>query len=115
MTDDSRASVPPVGRIDLRAIEVSDGARSQRVISAAMARIATSPTPVEGVLDLIGRYSRAAMLAAAAIVAIAVGTIVSRPRAAEPPDPVTALAGWADSRHVPTNGELLAEFQGYGR
>lgn len=112
MTDPSRAP----GRIDLRAIDDTalpvDG---ERVIRAALSRMAAIATSNGDVLTSLLIYSRPMLAAAAALVLIALGTLMFTPRPAQVDQPVNVLAAWAERSHVPTNGELLAAFQGYGR
>ena len=104
------------GRIDLRAIdEPADPARADRVIAAAMSRIAADRNSRGDVLTVIVIYARPLLAAAAALVVIATGTLmVTQPPAADV-QAASVLANWAESNHVPTNGELLAVFQGYDR
>ena len=106
------------GRIDLRAIDDSDGAHADRVVAAVMTRIRHAPaqTPRDLLLEFTQRVTRPALAAAAVLVAAAAGTVVVTgvDRASSAP-PVATLASWADARHVPTNGELLLAFQGYRR
>ena len=112
MTDTSRES----GRIDLRAIdEPADPARAERVIAAAMARAAANRNSRSDVFATIAVYARPLLAAAAALVVIATGTLMLTQRPAQDVQPAGVLASWAESNHVPTNGELLALFQGYDR
>ena len=112
MTDISREP----GRFDLRAIdEPADPARAERVIAAAMARIAADRNPGGDALGTIVIYARPLLAAAAALVVIATGTLIVTQRPAQDVQPAGVLASWAESNHVPTNGELLALFQGYDR
>lgn len=111
MTD--RSTQP--GRIDLRAIdEPADPLQAERVVGAAMARMAARGPAHSDVFASIGAYSRLMLAAAAVLCAIATSTVIltSRRAAAQP---LALLASWAESQHVPTNGELLVTFQGYGR
>lgn len=105
------------GRIDLRAIEHADSAQADRVIAAALARIAASPgqQPRDVVVDWVERFTRPALIAAAMLAAVAIGTLALTDRRSDPAPQVAALATWVESQHVPTNGELLLTFQGYGR
>ena len=112
MTDISREP----GRIDLRAIdEPADPARAERVIASAMSRIAADRNSGGDVLTTIVIYARPLFAAAAALVVIATGTLMVTQRPAQEDQPASVLASWAESNHVPTNGELLAVFQGYDR
>jgi hypothetical protein len=105
------------GRIDLRALEDGDTDRAARVIAAAMCDIAASPeqSPRDVVTDVVSRFTRPALVAAAVLAAMAVGTLVLTDRSGDPPAGETMLASWVESQHVPTNAELLLAFQGYGR
>ena len=112
MTDISRHP----GRIDLRAIdEPADSARAERVIEAAMSRAAANRHSRTDVFATIAAYARPLFAAAAALVVIATGTLMVTQRPLQDVPPAGVLASWAESNHVPTNGELLAVFQGYDR
>jgi hypothetical protein len=112
MTDSAREP----GRIDLRAIdEPVDPGQADRVIAAAMSRIAVDRDTGADVLATIALYTRPLLAAAAAFVLIATGTLIVTERRTETDQPASVLASWAESSHVPTNGELLAVFQGYDR
>jgi hypothetical protein len=107
---------PEPGRIDLRAIdEPADPARAERVIAAAMSRNAADRNRGADALGAILIYTRPLLAAAAALVVIATGTLIVTQRPAQEVQPAGVLASWAESNHVPTNGELLAVFQGYDR
>ena len=111
MTDRSREP----GRIDLRAVDLpADPLQAERVIAAAMSRMAEGRESKGDVLVTIMSYSRPLLAAAAALILIATGTLMIGERRATD-EPVSLLATWAESSHVPTNGELLAAFQGYDR
>ena len=112
MTDISREP----GRINLRAVdEPADPARAGRVIAAAMSRIAADRTSRVDVLTTLVIYARPLVAAAAAFVIIATGTLMVTQSPAHEDQPASVLASWAESNHVPTNGELVAVFQGYDR
>ena len=112
MTDNSHEP----GRIDLRAIdEPADPARAERVIAAAMSRITADRRARVDALSTIVTYARPLFAAAAALVVIATGTLITTTRSTPQDQPANVLASWAESNHVPTNGELLAVFQGYDR
>jgi len=112
MTDISREP----GRIDLRAIdELADPARAERVIVAAMAHVAANRNSRSDVFASIAICARPLLAAAAALVVIATGTLMVTQRPAQDVQPVGVVVSWAESNHVPTNGELLAVFQGYDR
>jgi hypothetical protein len=106
------------GRIDLRAIDgPADSLQADRVIAAALARRKTREELETDVPATIAAYARPLLMAAAALVAAASATLLlTRARAAGESTPPTAiLAAWAETSHVPTNAELLAAFQEYGR
>lgn len=104
------------GRIDLRPIDhPPDQLQAERVITAAMARFASERDSNSDVLANIVIYARPLLAVAAALVLIATGTLISTQRQTEPIEPASVLASWAESSYVPTNGELLAVFQGYDR
>jgi hypothetical protein len=111
MTEHSREP----GRIDLRAIDSpADPFQAERVIAGAMSRIAGGESNT-GVLGSIVIYSRPLLAIAAALLLIATGTLITKPRPAQTDQATNVLANWTESSHVPTNGELLAAFQGYER
>ena len=111
---------PP--RFDLRPL-APDAIESERIVSGVMARLASYPQQARArpdVLEIIGGSfaSRPVWIAAAAaIVAIAgVAMLTVTPNDSAPAGSVsTLIATWADRQHVPTNGELLYAFQGYGQ
>jgi hypothetical protein len=115
MTDRSPS---PAGRIDLRGLD-SDSSREDRVVAATLARLARDPgrEPMDELSTTARRYLWPAVAAAAVLVVTAAGTVIVTARPAGDDDagqPVAMLSGWAESQHVPTNGELLLAFQGYG-
>jgi hypothetical protein len=104
------------GRIDLRAIDhPADDLQAERVISAAMARFEAGRDSDDDVLANIVIYTRPVLAVAAGLVLVATGTLIGTQRQTEPVEPASVLASWAEASHVPTNGELLAVFQGYDR
>jgi hypothetical protein len=114
MTETSQ--FPRIGRIDLRALdEPADPGRAGRVISAAMLRSRGAIAPARvGVRVSIGAYSRLVTVAAAFLIIVASATVfVENPRTSDA-EPMTVVAEWIQSQRVPTNGELLVAFQGYG-
>lgn len=112
MTDSS--SKP--GRIDLRVIDdPADPLQAERVIAAAMSRMSVTRESNGDVLATIVAYSRPLLAAAAAILLIAAGTLAVTQRRMQDDQPESVLATWAEASHVPSNGELLATFQGYTR
>jgi hypothetical protein len=112
MTDRSREP----GRIDLRAIdEPADTAQADRVIAAALARRSEPAAATAGVLMSIEAYTGPLVAIAAGLIIAASGTLLLTRGRVEADPPTSVVANWAESSHVPTNGELLATFQGYGR
>jgi hypothetical protein len=112
MTDRTREP----GRIDLGAIDQpADPLQAERVIAAAMSRIGADGDSSDDVVASIVTYSRPLLAAAAALLVVATGTLIVSQRRTEHDQPANVLATWAESSHVPTNGELLAAFQGYDR
>lgn len=102
------------GRIDLRAIDVpADPLQAERVIGAAISRMGADRESSSDVVTSIAAYARPLLAAAAALLLVATGTLIVTQRRAETEQPANVLATWAESSHVPTNGELLAAFQGY--
>jgi hypothetical protein len=103
----------PEGRLDLRALDVEhDPARADAVIGAVMSRIATTRQPRDD-LAILRRYQRLALAAAAVLAAVATAAVVAVPRRSQEAAPSEVIASWTESQHVPTNGELLAAYQGY--
>jgi hypothetical protein len=112
MTDSSREP----GRIDLRAIdEPADPRQAERVIAAVMSGMAANSESSGDVLAGIGVYARPLLATAAALVLIAAGTLIATESRTPSDRGESVLASWAETSHVPTNGELLAAFQGYNR
>lgn len=104
------------GRVDLRAIdEPADSARADRVIAAAIARVTAGADAPGDVFAGIEAYARPLVAIAAALLLAATGTLLLTRGGAEADTATNVVADWALSAHVPTNGELLAAFQGYGR
>ena len=102
------------GRIDLRSLDdAQSDQREERIVHGAMSRIRLATRDKsETVLESTVRYWRPALAAAAVFIAMAVSAAaVSRRDRVDS----TLLAQWAESQHVPTNGELLTTFQGYQR
>jgi len=106
-------------RIDLTTLGSPDPEQADRVVRAAMARIqAMAPAP-EPLLADLDAWWRPGLAAAAAIALLALGMMLARQR----PGPEAVLRAsvearvleWAESEHIPSNGELVAAFQGYSR
>jgi hypothetical protein len=78
-----------------------------------MARISSaSPVPMDDMLRFV-RWRRRMLGVAAALVLIATAAMRGTPRRTQSDPAVELIARWARTEHVPTNGELLATFQGY--
>ncbi len=109
-------SIEP-GRIDLRAIdEPEDALQADRIIAAALARSRASPNqPRLDALESLSGYLRPMLAIAATLLIVATGTVIALGPPVSSAQPATVLADWTQSQHVPTNGELLVAFQGYGR
>jgi hypothetical protein len=105
------------GRVDLRALDPLAG-QAERVVAAVMARLASRPQrpPVpEDVLALVGKGPTPAWIAVAAALLIAASAALISRTAARSASLDRVVATWVGQQHVPTNGELLLAFQGYGR
>jgi hypothetical protein len=99
-------------RLDLSGIGPTREA-TDRVVGAVMARVRSpdgrSPG---GVLDVLAVSVRFRWMAAAAVLLAAVALALTsriRPSAAS----MDQITQWISSRHIPSNSELLAVFQGY--
>jgi hypothetical protein len=94
-------------RVDLRALGLErDEARENAVMTAVLARLPHRAADVPPLLVL-----RRHLLAAAAVLAVIAGLSALRARGND--DGESLLLTWATNGHVPTNGELLAAYQGY--
>jgi hypothetical protein len=122
MVDRDDADVSP---IDLSALDAHrDPLLADRVIGATMARIRAStpalshPRTPESVLVDVAQWWYPAVAAAALIAVVAGLTVIRHPHTAADQgadsavsDAVeTRLLEWAQSGHVPTNGDVLAAF-----
>jgi hypothetical protein len=101
MTDDKR--------LDLRSLDAADDpGQTDALVRSVMAEVARRPR-TDDVREL--RRYRAVLLAAALVLA-AVALASTRGRNARGQG-ADVIAEWARDGHVPTNGELLASYQGY--
>jgi hypothetical protein len=107
--------------VDLSPIDLfPDPTREDRVVALAMARIRASRAVVERrhVLGDVAALWRPALAAASVIAALA-GIAISTtpvPQGAAPAEQLRSrLLEWAQSGHVPSNGELIAMFAGVER
>jgi hypothetical protein len=102
-------------RLDLTALDVNaDPLRDEAVIAAVMRRVGGSAPPharAEDITRLL-RLRRYLVALAAVLAAIAAMSLFSARRTGDH-SAADVIASWAESRHVPTNGELLALYKGY--
>jgi hypothetical protein len=105
-------------RIDLRGLGLGpDAQREDEVLRAVMARVGDARTqrasvpPIDPPLPALFRLRRVVFAAAAVLAAIATATVVTSGGRGAPSNDV--IATWTHASHVPTNGELLAAYQGY--
>lgn len=101
------------GRLDLRALDAgADDARRDVLIRAVVGRLVDSPRATADEVTRLLRARRRLLAVAVVLAGIAAATMLASPRRspAAGGDPIST---WAQTRHVPTNGELLAVFQGY--
>ncbi|HEY0529683.1 MAG TPA: hypothetical protein VGD02_12720 [Gemmatimonadaceae bacterium] len=112
MTEDSKS-----GRIDLRVLELSGRAGTEDAIIAnaiaGSARMRGVPA-ADAAVDL-KRYLRPALLAAGILIVIAAGAVRTIDNSPRVTSPVSTIAEWTETHYVPSDGELLAAFQGYGK
>jgi hypothetical protein len=103
-------------RIDLSALGGPDPLQEESAVRGAMLRISTASAR-ESLLTALAAWWRPGL--AAAILVFALGMFLARQRSSPAetgPELVEArLIDWALAGHVPSNGELLATFQGYSR
>lgn len=101
-------------RLDLHDLDAgADDARTNAVVAAVLSRISAGASRRDYDIAALVRAQRALLAVAAALIAAATATIVSAPRRPTEPRTADVIASWAESRHVPTNGELLAAYRGY--
>jgi hypothetical protein len=103
-------------RINLSALGGPDPLQENSVVRGAMLRIRAAPAR-EPLLATLAAWWRPGL--AAAILVFALGMLLARQRS-RPAETETELVearliDWAFAGHVPSNGELLATFQGYSR
>lgn len=115
MTDE----VPRLGRVDLRAISDDPAfANVDRVMAGVLGpdrlRELSPGRFRHDVFYALRRRARPLAAAAALLIAASLTTLALVPGSAVSPAEQT-LATWVESRHVPTNGELLSTFEGYRR
>lgn len=102
MTDDAQVE----GRIDLRALGLEhEPSQIDAAVRATLHELHQT--------TMLVRAQRTLLAIAAALVVIAAATVLnSSPRRGVESDR-DVLAQWTDAGYVPTNGELLAAYQGY--
>jgi hypothetical protein len=103
-------------RIDFTALGGPDPLQEESVVREAMLRIRAAPER-EPLLEALAVWWRPGL--AAAVLLFALGMVLARQRSS-PAETVpelveSRLIDWALAGHVPSNGELLATFQGYSR
>ena len=102
-------------RVDLRPLDVHpDGARVDAIVAVVMDRVRSDGSaagPGIGDLGALIRARRYLLAAAAVLAAIAAASVLASSRASDGTTDV--IARWAEARHVPSNGELLAVYRGY--
>ncbi len=109
MTDPPSSPLAP-GRIDLRALDdPGDAGKAEQIIRSALARVDLTPR----VAPWLAARSGPVLAAAAAVLVVAFGLLALAPRGKASPGASAILAEWIAASHVPTNGEILAAFQGY--
>ena len=111
MTDDRGAR--DTGRLDLRALSaVPDDARREAVIAAVLAHAAESRLELATDCARLMYARRRLTVVAAVLAGLAAASVLGRPRRAAESSP-HPISTWAEAQRVPTNGELIAFFQGY--
>ena len=101
-------------RLDLRALDaIPATVRIDAIVTEVMARIEAGRAMRSDMVARLLRVRRWTAAAAAALAVITTATVVSSPRRSSDSADAEMIARWADERHVPTNGELLATYQGY--
>jgi alpha-D-ribose 1-methylphosphonate 5-phosphate C-P lyase len=104
---------PNEGRLDLRVLDAgADDARREALIRAVANRLADVPRAAADELTRLLRVRRRLLAVAAVLAGVAAATVLANPRRS-PAVPADPISTWAQTSHVPTNGELLAVFQGY--
>ena len=106
----------PSARIDLRALdEPHDPNQADRVVSSVLRRAAIDELlePAD-LLVRLGAFVRPALAVAAIVILCAIATLRS-PGTRGAGMPLVSLSSWASAERVPTNGELLSAFKGYGK
>ena len=108
---------PDRGPVDLGTLGPTR-AQTDRVIAAVMARLPDRPQAAarQDFLELLGLALPPKWIAAAVILAFAgTAVAVTRSQSLDEASVQATVATWAAQRHVPSNAELLAAFQGYQR
>jgi hypothetical protein len=107
---------PDPGRVDLRPIEEGLRHDVDRIIGNAIRTGAMRRTRSRsGLFGELHAFARPLIAAAAVILILAATTLALADARLAPAPPDVVLADWARTNHVPTNGELLFAFEGYGR
>jgi hypothetical protein len=103
------------GRADLSALDGSGDFSdvADRVVAPALARFVAMRQG--GFPSTLRGFAKPMLAAAVVVMAIGLGVLVRVTNTPRVGAPAALLAQWIESDHVPTNGELLLTFQGYGR
>ena len=100
-------------RLDLRALDIADNrTRADAVMRAVLEQITARRSQPEW-LAWMPRAQRSLAAAAAILLLLAGAVVLAEGRGNPGADVADLMATWASSGHVPTNGELLAAYQGY--
>ncbi len=99
--------------LDLSALDIADDPeRRAAVAQAVMAHISLGRRDGR-VVDLVIAMRRRMAVAAAILVLLAGGMLLSGQDSSDATDLTGLIGDWALSNHTPTNGELLAAYKGY--
>jgi hypothetical protein len=115
MTDQTREP----GRVDFHAFaddpQFGDVERVMRgVLEEHRASTSRSRRRQQYVFGVLATHARPLATAAAIVIALSLAAL-TLPGATSAAAPQQTLATWVQFNHIPTNGELLSTFQGYGR
>jgi hypothetical protein len=107
---------PDPGRMDLRPIQEGLQHDVDRILGNAIGISAMRRAKSRsGLFAELHAFARPLIAAAAVILILAATTLALTDARLAPVPPDVVLADWARTNHVPTNGELLFAFEGYGR
>jgi len=100
-------------RLDLSALDAGDDPVRTNALIARIGARARAVSQLDGDVVALRRARRALAATTAVLIAMAATIVFSTRREIVTTPAGDPIASWAESRHVPTNGELLAVFQGY--